>query len=474
MKNDRYRQEREEIKELLTQYDNLRNGRPNSYIEQEGFERIIEYFDEKDKLEAALIVSDYAINQYPYSAELLILKANLLVVTKNYAEALEYLNKAELIDSTDINLYILKTDAYLALDMQQKAADLLENAIETFSGEERIDLLFELSDVYDDYENFEKVFDCLALILKEDPSYQEALYKICFWTDFTGRNEESIVIHKEIIDQQPYNELAWFNLGAAYQGLKLHEKAIDAYGYCVAINDKFENAHRNMGDAFLRLRNYKDAIECLQKVLELTMPEPVLFEAIGHCFDKLENYAQARFYYKKASHMDAEDAHLHYKIAGTYMNEASWQSAVKCINTALRLKPMQPDYNLALAQSYMQLNIIDEALIHFGHVIRSRPKNITGWTELLKCMYQAELYTEGVVYAEYAFEHTDSKTVFLFYKSMFLFASNKHKEALIQLENALAINPKLIKKFIEIYPAILNNRQVADVIARFKKKPNSK
>jgi len=88
--------------------------------------------------------------------------------------------------------------------------------------------LFELSDVYDDYENFEKVFDCLKMILEQEPNNEEALYKICFWTDFTGRNEEGIRLHQKIIDEFPFNELAWFNLAAAYQGLKFNGKPFDA------------------------------------------------------------------------------------------------------------------------------------------------------------------------------------------------------------------------------------------------------
>ncbi len=470
MRNDQYRQEREELKELLAQYDNLRAGRSNSFIEQEGFERLIEYFDEKDMLQEALVVCEYAINQYPNTNTLLLLKANLLIISKQYKEALELLDEAEELDSTDSDLYILKTDAYLALDMQEKAAEVLENAIDTFEGEEKLDLLFELSDVYDDYENFEKVFDCLALILKQDSANEEALYKICFWTDFTGRNEESIVLHKEIIEEQPFNELAWFNLGAAYQGIKLHEKAIDAYGYVIAINEKFENAYRNMGDAFLRLRNYKDAIEALQKVLELSLPDAIVFEAIGHCYDRMENYAQARFYYKKASHMDAEDSRMHYKIATTYMNEGVWASAIKCLHTALRSQVMQPDYNLALGQCYLQMNEIEEALTRFGNVVRIRPKSISGWTELLKCLLHAEYYAEGIEYAQFAYEQTDRKPIFLFYQSIFLFAEGKIKEALLQLENGMAINPKLIKKFIQLNPSILKHRQVVEVIARYKKK----
>ncbi len=472
MRNERYRQEREEMKELLQQYDNLRAGRANSFIEQEGFERLVEYFDDKDKFDEAITVCEYAINQYPNTAALLLLKANLLIVTKRYKEALELLDESEELDNLDSNLYILKTDAFLALDMQAKAAKILEEAIEYFEGEDKIDLLFELCDVYDDYENFEKVFDCLVLILNQDPANEEALYKICFWTDFTGRNEESITLHKQIIEEQPFNELAWFNLGAAYQGIKLHEKALDAYGYVVAINEKFENAYRNMGDAHLRLRQYKEAIESLEKVLELTMPEPVLYEAIGHCYDRLENYAQARFYYKKASHMEAEDSRMHYRIACTYMNEAAWQSAIKCLNTALRSQRMQPDYNLALGQCYMQMNDIDEALACFGNVVRMRPKNISGWTELLKCLLHADFFTEGIEYAQFAYEQTDGKTIFLFYKSMFLFADGQSKEAVLQLETAMTENPKLIKKFIQLDPRILKHRKVVEIIAKYKKKGN--
>ena len=115
---------------------------------------------------------------------------------------------------------------------------------------------------------------------------KQALYKICFWTDFTGRNEESIKLHQTIIEENPFSELAWFNLAAAFQGLKLYEKAIDAYQYAVAIDEKFDYAYRNMGDAFLRLRKYKEAIEVLEKVLELSRPEDVIYEAIGHCYHK--------------------------------------------------------------------------------------------------------------------------------------------------------------------------------------------
>ncbi len=368
MKENPYHQDKGEMKELLQHYNNMKLGNGYSFIDEEAFEQLIDYFDERDDLTAALEASEYGITQYPFSSLLQIKKADLLIAKKHYREALDILEKAELLDRGDINLYILKTDVYLALDQQKKASDLLEKAILFFDGDERIELLFELADVYDDYEEFDKVFNCLKLILEQDETNEEALYKICFWTDYTGRNEEGIKLHQKIIDEHPFTELAWFNLGAAYQGIKLYEKAIDAYQYAIAIDEKFDYAYRNMGDAYLRMRKYKEAIEVLQKVLELSRPEDVIYEALGHCYDKLKNYAQARFHYRKASHLAPEDSLLHYKVACTYMNESQWETAIKNLESAMRIQ-RSADYNFALAQCYVGLNKIKDAIIYFSNFI---------------------------------------------------------------------------------------------------------
>lgn len=470
MSKNPYRQDREEIRELLAQYDNLKNGRAHGFIEEDGFERIIEYYEFKEDYKTALEAAVYASDQYTYSASLLLKKAGLLLALRRYTDALDVIERAAVLDSGDIALYILKTDALLALDRQEEAAQLLEEAIHKYDGEERIDLLFELADVYDDYEEFEKIFDCLRMILQQDPTNEEALNKICFWTDFTGRNEESITLHKWIIDEHPFSELAWFNLGAAYQGLKLYEKSIDAYQYAVAIDEKFDFAYRNMADAYLRLRKYKEAIEALERVLVLARPEAVIYEAIGHCFDKQAQYAQARFYYKKASHLEPEDSHLYYRMACTYMNEAGWKNAIKCLETAIRIDKLHPEYHLALGRCFMETNQIDEAITYLANVVRVRPKNINGWVELLNAFMLGGFYEDALEYAAFAFEQTDRKSIFLYYISMLLFITGKNKEALVQLESGLNANPKQVKKFIELNPAILQMQPVVELIARYRKK----
>ncbi|TMI68785.1 MAG: tetratricopeptide repeat protein [Bacteroidetes bacterium] len=469
MKQHHERQDPDQMRELLDQYENLKQGRANSFIEEESFEKIITHFEEKEDLANALEASELAIEQYPYSSSLLIKKADILLTNRQYKQALEILEQASLFDSMDINLYILKTDAYLAIDQQEKAVTLLEEALDLFEGEEKIDLLFELADVYDDYEEFDKVFECLKIILGQDPNNEEALYKICFWTDFTGRNEESIKLHQKIIDEFPYNELAWFNLAASYQGLKLYEKSIDAYLYAIAIEEKFDYAYRNMGDAYIRLRKYKEAIEALLKVTELAKPEDVIYEAIGHCYDKLKNFAQARFYYRKASHLNQEDSKLFYKIACTYYNEQHWENCIKQLENAMKIQRLQPEYNLLMGECKLELGLIKDAIQYFSNAVRIRPRNISGWEALIRCLYKTRYYDEALQQADAALRLMNDKPLFIFYKAAILLASGKTKEALLQLEMAMTKSPKLLKKFIELNPSVLQNQLVVDMVARFKR-----
>lgn len=470
MNENPYREDREQMQELLRLYENLQHGRTGSFIEEEAFERIINYFEEKEDLSRALEAAQIAIRQYPYSSVLIIREADILISLRRYEQALVELDRASLLDKGNIDLYILKTDIYLALDEQEKAVVLLEEAVSMFGGEERIELLFELADVYDDHEEFDKVFDCLKLILQDDPNNEEALYKICFWTDFTGRCEESIRLHQQVIDDFPYNELAWFNLAAAYQSLKLYEKAIDAYQYAVTIDEKFDYAYRNMGDAYIRIKKYREAIEVLGKVIELAKPEPVIYEAIGYCYDRLRNYAQARFFYRKASHLNQGESKLYYKIACTYFNEQKWEHCVRQLDIALKMHRLRPEYNLLMGECKLLLGLNKDAIQYFSQAVRIRPRNASGWEALIRCLFRSSYFEEALEQANTALQFTQGKSLFLFYKSAILFGLQRPSEAVVQLEKAMERSPKLLKKFIEINPSILQNHLVVDVLARFKRK----
>lgn len=460
----------DDLRELIRQFENMQEGKSHNFLDEDSFELIIDYYDDQDDLNRALQAADLGVAQFPFCALLLLKKADLLIEAKRYGEALTLLEKADAFDPGDIYLYILKTDAFLGLNRHEEAAAILEESIKRFEGNDRIELLLELADVYDDWEEFDKVFDCLKITLEYDPNNEEALHKICFWAEFTGRMEESIRLHNFIVNEHPYNELAWFNLGSAYQELKLYEKSIDAYKYAIAIHEKFEYAYRNMADAYIRLRKYQEAIETLQRHQEIAKPDDVIFEAIGYCYEKQKKYDQARYHYRKAYHINPGDDRLYFRVGRTYMLEMQWAQAIQYIHSAQKLNARSNEYCLALGECHLQLDSFKEALAQLLEAVRLRPSSSRSRAYFVRGLYLAGYMEEALSQLSIAEKETGDKPVYHYYRCAVLLNLGRSKEALLQLESGLASAPKQLKRLLELNPSVLQHTGIVDMLARFHQK----
>ncbi len=458
------------LDDLLKRYEQVKNGEASGMMDEEEFERIIEYYFQNSNEEQALLACDIARTYYPFSASILLLRAEILTQAQKYGQALKVLDEMEQYDQNNLDGVLLRADILLAQFKYDQAAALLEQRSHDFQGKDKLEILLELSDVYDESEEFDAVFDTLKRVIKIDKRNEEALQKICFWAEFTDRMEESAALHTQLTEDDPYNALAWFNLGAAYQGLKLYEKAIDAYEFCVAIDEKFEFAYRNMADAYMRLKWYEKAIEVLEKHLEIAKPEDVIFEAIGYCWEKQKNFARARYFYRQASQLSPQDDSIFYKIGETYAREQQWEKAVKAYSVALHLNKDNASYCLAIGNCLMELDVMSEALVCYLNAVRLKPGNKTTWVALIKGLYIAKYYDEALTQIEVARDHCGDKPDFRYFQAAILIELGKSKEAILQLERAIKSSPSKLKMFTQLNPEYLRRAAVSDLIAKYKKK----
>jgi tetratricopeptide (TPR) repeat protein len=117
----------------------------------------------------------------------------------------------------------------------------------------------------------------------------------------------------------------------------------------------------------------------------------------------------------------------------------------------------------------MQLGEFREAIQYFSNVVRVRPRNISSWEALIRCLYNAEFFDEALEQVEAAIRITGGKPIFFFYLAAIQFALGRTREGLLQLENAMSKAPRLLKKLVELNPAILQYQPVVDIVARYKK-----
>jgi tetratricopeptide (TPR) repeat protein len=459
-----------DIEDLLEQFQKVKKGLPHSSLSEEDFETLIDHFETTHETENMFLAIDVATTLFPFSFTLHLQKAEILIDHQKFGQAMRVLDQLEEMEPNHIETVFLRSDILLEQNRNEEAIQYLESKVEVVKKADKTEILLELSEIYDEMEEFDLVYETLKRVLQYQPNHEDALMRICFWTEINGKHEDSIELHQKIIDEYPYTAMAWYNLGVAYQGIKLYEKAIDAYEYCLAIDDKFEYAYRNQGDAYMQLKQFDKAIEVLETHMTIAKPEDAILEAIGYCWEKQKDYAKARQYYRSASQLNPKDDEIFYKIGETYTKEGKWEKAIKSYSVALHINKGNASYCMALGNCLMEMNSMQEALVCYLNAVQLRPDIKTTWQSLIKGLYTADYFEEALTQLIIAEEHCGVKADFAFYRAAIYLAMGKTKEAVNVLEHAISLNPKKLNALNYIDKEISSHPLFAEVLVKMKKK----
>jgi len=81
--------------------------------------------------------------------------------------------------------------------------------------------------------------------------------------------QKSISIFQRIIDIDPENYRAHYNLGIAYYNLNLFEEALNSYKMAILINPDYKHSYYNIGLLHEATENFEKAVKAYEKALEI-------------------------------------------------------------------------------------------------------------------------------------------------------------------------------------------------------------
>lgn len=427
----------ENVSELIEYYEKMVKDNSNCFFEENSFDQIIDYYEDRQQHEKALEVADMAIYQHPFSANFLVRKAQVLFEMKDFDQSMDLLDKAEVLDSADIGIYLLRSDIYLWMGKYVKAVNTITAAMQFAEKEEMPDLFLELADIYEEWEKYEEVFDNLVRTLELDPENEEALNRLWFSVEFTEKYQESVEFHTEFIDNHPYSYLAWFNLAHAYAGLDQNEKAIEAFGFVLAINEEYEYAYKDCGEIYFKMGNYQLAAEYFTKATMLSKPYKELYYSLGDCYEKMVDHNKARYYYRKATNLDPYFDEAYFKIGLNYEAEGRWESALSSYERCYKLDQDNPGYIIALANAYRETNSINKAIDLFRKAVELQPDDKENWLDLSRAQFEAGDYREAFSTLDMASLNFSDNADVIYTRSAYYYTAGNKNEAYLNLERGL-------------------------------------
>ncbi|NNC95214.1 MAG: tetratricopeptide repeat protein [Chitinophagales bacterium] len=457
-----------DLKQLISKYEESIKANSPQYFNENTLEQIIDFYLENAHVNRAMIAVKSALELFPFSSLFFSKKAEIHIERKEYADAVEILEKAEILDPSNIQLLLLKADAYLSLSEHGEALKCIQLAIDFCDKDELADLYLEMADIFEDWEKHDLVIEYLEKALIIRPTDEEALNRLWFAIEICEKYEHSIAFHHKLIDRVPYNLLAWYNLAHAYIGMKKFDDAVESFKYAIAIDETFASSHSDCGDLLFKQKRYRDAIPFYMDAVHFSKGSKENFFNLAVCNEKIGENQKARYYYKKAVKIDPHFAEAFFRIGYNYGTDARYNKAIASLEKAISLKEKNVNYMRVLGFMYTQVEDYTKAINIYEQLIKLEAGRKENWINLANVQFDSEMLEDCIETLDRGEEQFENNSEFSYFKAAILYVSGRKKEALYNLEQGLAKNFDEHYIIFEINPNFANDPDIRNVIDLYK------
>lgn len=459
--------DRQAIFNLISTYEDMLEKNQVKFANHISYHALIDYYERECLLDRALEVVGHAIDRSGFDTSFFLRKAELLLEKNEATQALFLLDQVDEKSPGLLRAAILRAESFAMMGMHDQSLALLDGLKYNANSKELSKIYVCEALIYDSLKEFERMFYVLKAALAEDPSNSEALSRMWYVVEYARKHEESIELHEKIVEDDPYNALAWYNLGASQSYLCNYEEAIEAYEFAYLSKDDFEFAYRECADACLITRNFQKALGCYQDVLERFEPDADLFLNIGKCYEELGNYLVARDFFQRAVDFDYHCAEAHFHIGRCYGNQTEWHKAVGAFQKAIKLERQNEDFLSALAGAYANIGNLKKALTYYREAADTAPELPEHWVNLAHFLIKNRRFDEAIKALGEADENAWGPEL-LYCRSACLFEMGNKSEALFVLEEALYEDFDAHTALFRLMPVLEKDKEVKAVIAIFQ------
>ncbi|MHB8155421.1 MAG: tetratricopeptide repeat protein [Candidatus Omnitrophota bacterium] len=236
-----------------------------------------------------------------------------------------------------------------------------------------------LSYIYDLQGNYEEALQVLARGQQENPAderIKQSLESCCssYLANTLNKSTELFLAQKakaaisrleNVLTQCPGNAFAYYTLGYYYFSSQDYANAKINLHKCITRNSDFHYAYKLFSDIYLKEGNVDQAVFYAQKVVAHDNQGASGYHELGLLLMRLERYAEALLYLKKAVSLAPDKIEYAYSLASVYRDAKMFDQAIAEYRRVSELKDDYPNLHNDLADIYTVLNMPNQALVEY-------------------------------------------------------------------------------------------------------------
>ncbi|WP_250432755.1 tetratricopeptide repeat protein [Hanstruepera flava] len=442
----------------LTRFESMLKTNNVLFFDSEEFENIIHHYLNQGKIALAKKAIKLGLQQHPTSTNLKLFKVEVFVFENDLDRADSMINELYALEPLNEEIYIQKANILSKRDDHAKAIEVLKKALEL--SEDPIDIYSLIGMEYLFLDQFEDAKTCFMKCLEADLMDYSALHNMIYCFEFLGQHDEAISYLNTFLDNNPYCEIAWHQLGKQYFELKDYKKALAAFDFAIISDDTFIGAYLEKGKVLEKLKKYEEAIESYSLTLKLDDPTSFALLRIGQCHEKLGNKDLAVQYYYKTVKEDPLLDKGWIAITKFYNKRKNYQKSLYYINKAINIDSDNVIYWKLYAQINQRLGFLEEAERGYKRALELGNYELSTWLTRGDILWQLGEPEAAIYNLLQASEFYPENAEIEFRLAGLYYTQNETETGSYHLKNGIRFNAEFAIIIEELFPKVYTNSQV--------------
>ena len=236
-----------------------------------------------------------------------------------------------------------------------------------------------IREVHENYSMLETIYEDFYANQKEAqeallafPERAETYLLIGQFFGDQNESEKAIEFYKAALGLEPSSAVrlrTLYRMGLVYLNQTSEpEKAVKYFEEALTIAPELAMANENLGAAYLKMKNYSQAVDRLGKAIKTlnnSWTESYLFQARALLAEEGGNLSEAVNFLELALSQNSADIRLHFKLGNLYYNMSNYENAYVHFMRVINLEPQNPGAYYFAGRSAYSLGKTDTAIGYY-------------------------------------------------------------------------------------------------------------
>lgn len=220
---------------------------------------------------------------------------------------------------------------------------------------------------------FDEAASIYQEILQVDPNNIYACFNLGMINHNNGNLTQAISCYQSVLAQESNNFQVLCHLANAYRDQGCWGNAVATYKQALAQDYDHADVHYHLGVVYYHQGNMESAQQCYEQALKIDKSHANAFYNLGLLHFEQGAYGLATNYYEQALVHRPKDIDTHYNLAVAMTKQGKMEAAASHYIKALELDHNDAELHNSLGNIFKQLKCLEKAEICYREAINLRP-----------------------------------------------------------------------------------------------------